>query len=142
LFLVLCAALFSFSKRTGGDTFAIYLNNKVLLEERVLPEAAVKSLTLSPGDFNGTLKVHYSHCGQIGINRSLSIKDSDNKVLKTWDFRDSSSPLIDVDVKELYALKNDPRNQRFQLLYSSKEIPKGKVLAAIILPDDTKASRE
>jgi hypothetical protein len=47
---------------------------------------------------------------------------------------------MDFEVKELLALKKDSRNQRLQLLYSSKEMREGKVLAAIILPDDAKAS--
>lgn len=143
--IVLCVALFSFSEKTGGDTFAIYLNDKLLLQERVLAEggtlkATLKDIKLGLRDANATLRVNYSHCGQIGMERSLTIKSSDNKVLKTWDFSNERAAVMTVGVKELLALKKDYANERLQLLYSSKEMMEGKVLAAIVLPDDARAS--
>jgi hypothetical protein len=139
--IVLCVALFSFSKRTGGDTFAIYLNDKLLLQERVLvKEGTLKDIKLGLRDANAILKVNYSHCGQIGMERSLTIKSSDNKVLKSWDFSDDRVAVMTVGVKELLALKKDYANERLQLLYSSREMMEGKVLAAIVLPDDARAS--
>ena len=140
LLVVVCVALFSFSERTGGDTFAIYLNNKLLLKERVLPEATVKSLILNAGDADGTLNVQYSHCGQIGIERSLSIKDNHNKVLRTWDFRDSTSPVMEFAVKGLFAFAKNSTDQRLQLVYTSKELREGKLLAYITVPTSTRAS--
>lgn len=139
--IVLCVALFSFSKRTGGDTFAIYLNDKLLLQERVhAKEGTLKDIKLGLRDANAILKVNYSHCGQIGMERSLTIKSSDNKVLKTWDFSDDRVAVMTVGVKELLALKKEYANERLQLLYSSREMMEGKVLAAIVLPDDARAS--
>ena len=140
LLVVVCAALFSFSERTGGDTFAIYLNNKLLLKERVLPEAPVKSLLLNAGDADGTMKVQYSHCGQIGVERSLSVQDNHNKVLKTWDFSDSASPVMEFAVTELLTVGKNSPDQRLQLVYSSKELREGKLLAHITVPASTRAS--
>ena len=140
LLVVACAALFSFSERTGGDTFAIYLNNKLLLRERVLPEASIKSLVLNADDSDGILNVQYSHCGQIGVERRLSIKDDHNKVLKTWDFSESASPVMEFAVKELLtAAKNSP-DQRLQLVYASKELREGKLLAHVAVPASARAS--
>src|SRR3990170_4852244 len=89
LLVAFCATLFSFSDKIGADSFTIYLNNKLMLQQYVTSEAGVKSITINVSDGNDVLKVHYSHCGQIGVKRSMSIQDGHKKVLKTWQFPDN-----------------------------------------------------
>jgi len=138
--VALCATLFSFSEKIGSDSFTIYLNDKLMIQQFITPETNVKSITLDVSDANDVLKIHYSHCGQIGVNRSISIQDRKEKVLKTWQFPDSNFPGIGFKVNELLAAAKNIQDKDLRLVYSSRELPKGKVLAAIIVSDESKAS--
>ena len=136
----LCAGLFSFAAKTGGDRFTIYLNNKLVLQQHVTPETDVKSFSLNTRDGNDVLKIHYSHCGKTGIQRSMVIQDAQNKVLKSWQFSDNADPVMQLKVKDLPAVSQNTAAQGLHLVYSSREIPKGKVLATILLQDENKVS--
>ena len=138
--VALCATLFSFSEKIGADSFTIYLNDKLILQQYVGSKEGVKSLSLKTSDANDILKIQYSHCGKTGIKRNITIQDGHNKVLKTWQFSDNASAVMDFKVKEVLALPKNTGDQRLQLVYSSIEIPKGMVLAGIMVSDDNKAS--
>src|ERR1700730_10345830 len=85
----LCATLFSFSGKMGTDSFEIRLNNKPVIQQYVTQKAAVKSLQLDQSVYNEQIDVYYSHCGQIGKDGSITIKDGQNKILKEWNFSDA-----------------------------------------------------
>ena len=138
--IVLSTALFSFSGSTGVESFTIHLNEKLMLREYVTPEAGVKTLNLSRGDAEGVLKVHYNHCGKTGIERSLWIQDRKKNRLKTWDFSDHASPVMDFKVKELLTLSENIGNHGLYLVYTSREIPGGVVLASVVMSDRSEAS--
>lgn len=134
---VLLATMFvvlpSFSTRPGGEGFEIYLNNKVILQQFGNQLKTVKEITIDPQHADAKLTVKYHHCGQVGKNRRLVIRDEDNRLLKQWNFEDASSPAegISCSVKEILGLsKNKPTTLR--LYYSSNELPGGRQLAAIV----------
>jgi hypothetical protein len=140
--VALCAILFSFTEKLGGDSYTIYLNDRLLLKEYVHDIKNVKSISLSESSANDVLKINYSHCGKIGVARNISIKDAQNKILKTWTFQDvegNALPTMSFKVKEIVALQKN-KGTKLNLVYSSKELPGGRLLAAIEIPDDTKAS--
>jgi hypothetical protein len=141
--LLFFALLLSFTPRPGGDSFEVYLNNKLLLQEHLYGKYEVKTVQLPVSASEDVLKVHYNHCGKIGTARNLSVRDSQNKTLVEWGFPNAVSdakPHMILKVKELIALQKENRSARFNLVYSSKEIPEGKVLAGIIITNDNKAS--
>ena len=140
LMVVLGATLLSFTPEPGGDTFTIYLNDKLLVRQLVLHDAGLPTITLKASSPDDILKVHYNHCGKTGIKRSMTILDGNKKVLKTWDYPDSAPPVLNLAVKEFISLKNVAAQQGLQLVYASREIPKGMVLASIVLMDDSKAN--
>lgn len=140
--VVLCATLFSFLPGPGGDSFTIYLNDKLMIREHVTPEASMKTLALNVSSANDVLKVHYNHCGKTGIKRSMAVRDGKKRVLKTWNFPDNTPPVMDLGVKELLVFRKDAGHQGLQLVYSSREIPEGMVLAAVIISDESKARLE
>ncbi len=130
--VVICATLFSFSPKPGGEGFEIYLNNKVLLQQYGNEMNAVKSLQLNSTSSNDKLTIKYHHCGKVGKNRVITIKDNQNKVLKEFRYADAATPVsaMAVNVKEILNLKKGS-SSTLKIFYSSSELPKGRVLASI-----------
>jgi hypothetical protein len=133
LFIVLsCILLSSFvSYKWGGEGFEIYLNNKLVVQKFGNNMQPVTNLSLNNIDGNDVLKVRYYHCGRIGKNRSLIIKDG-TTVLKTLHFADASQPatFMTFRVKELWPLQKKSQGN-FTLYYSSSELSEGRLLAMI-----------
>jgi hypothetical protein len=130
--LVICAGLFSFSSNMGGDHFEIFLNKKLVFREFVHMAKGIKSLELDKANPNATLDIYYGHCGQAGKSRSIIIKDAKDHVLKQMNFSDANKYMT-CKVKDLISLQKKNNSNKIQLYYSSKELPKGKLLAAINL---------
>jgi hypothetical protein len=125
--------LFSFSSPKGGDMFEIYLNGNRLMQQFVHVDNSVKSLQVNSASPSDKLEIYYSHCGQTGKNRMITIKDEKDKVLKTWSFADASGrSFMAIVMKDLYALEKSSPG-KFNVVYSSKELPKGRSLATLNL---------
>lgn len=127
----LSVMLFSFYP-IGGEGYTIRMGNRLLIEQHVTAKATVPSLSLQQSDAAEELSIYYSHCGQIGTSRSLSIRDAKSKVLKEWKYMDASNqhtPMV-CKVKDILALQRE-RGSVVELVYSSKELPDGKVLASV-----------
>jgi hypothetical protein len=131
--VALSAFLFSFYG-IGGEGYTIRMGDRLLIEEHVTLKSAVPNFSLYQRDADEALIVYYSHCGQIGTSRSIAIKDNRNTVLKEWKYADvvsGNAPMV-CKVKEILALQRKA-GRSVQLVYSSKEIPSGKVLAKVTL---------
>jgi hypothetical protein len=139
--LAVCATLFSFSSYRGGDSFSIFLNNKLVFEQHVHMKEGVKSFELGKANANDQLSVYYSHCGQPGKGRSIAIKDENNKTLKEWHFGDGNSAKSSMTCKvgDILSLQKN-REGKLQLYYSSKELPNGHLLAAIVVGEKGKTA--
>ena len=131
-FVAICATLFSFSPKPGGEGFEISLNNKVVLQQFGSQMDAVKSLALNQSTYNDQLTIKYHHCGKVGKNRVVTVKDGQNKILKEWHFADAATPVaaMAVNVKDILSLKKGNSNT-LKLYYSSSELPGGRELATI-----------
>ena len=144
--VALCATLFSFSEeKIGGESFTVYLNDKLLVKQYVHADKTIHSFSLAESAVTDVLNVNYSHCGKIGTARSITIKDPQSKSLKQWAFPDAGAenagPTMAIKVKEVLALqKNSKEGKQLHLIYTSRELPEGRILAAITLTNDTKAS--
>ncbi len=130
--LLICTALFSFSSNLGGDHFEIFLNKKLVFREFVHMAKGIKSFELDQSDPNATLDIYYGHCGQTGKSRSIIINDAQDHVLKQFNFSDAGKYMT-CKVKDLTNLQKKNSSNKIHLYYSSKELPKGKLLAAISL---------
>ena len=128
----ICAMLFSFSTLWGGEGFQIFLNNKVVLQQFGDDMNTVKTLKLDQASPNDEISVRYHHCGKIGKNRIITIKDEQDKVLKTWKFSDASEAAdrMTCKLKEILGLKNS-KGSILKLYYSSSELTKERQLASI-----------
>ncbi|MEI9808869.1 MAG: hypothetical protein WDO16_13950 [Bacteroidota bacterium] len=143
--LVFSALLSSFSATKGGEGFEIFLNNKLVLQQFGSQMNTIKSIELDQRFTNDQLVIKYHHCGQAGKNRSIAIKDAQNKILKEWKFANVSAANLSVSdaamackVKDILSLqKSNPG--KLSLYYTSSELPKGKLLATIVTSDMAKA---
>ena len=124
------AGLFSLSAFAGGDVYEIYLNDKLVCKETHKTISGSKELRLDKLNANDRLVIKYSHCGEVGKNRSIVIKDEKNNIIKEWKFTDGqNASVMQIPVKELLALK--ATNASLKLYYSAKQMPEGKMLTAI-----------
>ena len=137
--LVATSIIFSsFSANKGGEGFEIFLNNKLVLQQFGSQMNTVKSIQLPQRFSDDQLVIKYHHCGQVGKNRSITIKDEKNKILKEWKFANMSSANLSISdaamackVKDILSLqKSNPG--KLNLYYSSNELPAGRLLATII----------
>ena len=125
---VLGFSLSSFTTTWGGDSFTVHLNNKLILEQYLHRDKAVKTIDLQAANSNDELRISFSHCGVVGKSRVLAIKDQNNRILKQWNYEDSKGSMT-CKVKDIVGLEKG--NTTLQLFYSSSEMPKGYVLASI-----------
>jgi len=133
--------LFSFNIPLGSDVFEIYLDHKMVLQQYVYKKEPVKTLELDKSIAEQQLDVYYSHCGKTGSKRTITIKDGQT-ILKQWSYPDGGNvnTKMACKVTELLNLQktNDPT--RVDLVYSSQEIPEGKILATLLLESNSSTS--
>src|SRR5689334_7640748 len=95
LILIGAASIISFTSPSGADSYQVYLNNKLVIQEYVTTTSGPKSLQLDKNDYNGEIEAAYNHCGTPGRNRKITITDLSNHVLNEWKFGDGK------DIKSL-----------------------------------------
>lgn len=129
LLVLACVTLFSFSKMPGGDSFQVYLNGKLLLDKALYRNKEIQNLELLQASPNDKVEIYYSHCGITGTDRTITAKNEQQKVLKTWRFADASGKKMSLLLQDLKDLQAKGGN--IALFYSSKELPAGQELASV-----------
>lgn len=131
--LAICTTLFSFSSKPGGEGFEIYLDSKLLVQSYGSDMNTVQSLECSQSPATSRFIIKYYHCGKVGKNRIVTIKDGQNNVLKEFHFPDATTAtgVIALDIKDVRSLKKG--NAALKLFYSSSELPNGRLLAIVII---------
>ena len=123
------AILLSFTSLPGGDMFEIYVNNQLVLQQHTNNNTVIQNLSWSKENPNDEIYIRYTHCGETGKNRSIAIKNSQNKVLRSWQFEDLQDKNNICKIKDILDLQKT--NGTLYIYYSSKEIPNGKLLVTI-----------
>ena len=134
--VALLATMSSFSGTWGGDSYRVYVNNKLVLEEFVHNQKSVKSIQLNQNAADDQVSVYYSHCGKTGTARNLTIRDAKNKVVKEWTYANASGKDQGMTWKAKDVLALQKSGDKFNMYYSSKEMPAGKMLAHVMLSKD------
>ena len=139
--LTIITGLFSFHAPLGSDVYEIYLDHKMVLQQFATKKEPVKTLELDKSIADQQLDVYYSHCGKTGTKRTITIKDGQN-ILKQWSYPDGGNvnTRMACKVKELLSLQKSNDPAQVDLVYSSQEIPEGKILATLILEKNNAAS--
>lgn len=138
MLIATATALLSFSPNFGGEGFEILLNGKLLLQQFGKDLNTVKNLELSQVSASDKLTIRYYHCGHVGKNRVVTIKDGQNKILKQWRYKDSESNISEMlcTAQDIITLKKAGNNV-IKLYYSSSELPAGRMLASVMLGDNS-----
>jgi hypothetical protein len=138
--LVLSTTLLSFSTGFGGEGFEIFLNNKVVLQQFGNNMNQVRTLKLDKASESDELAILYHHCGKVGKNRTLVIKDQQDRIVKKLNFKDvaNTSARMTFKIKDIIGLE---KGSLLKLYYSSTELPGGRQLASLSLPAANLASR-
>lgn len=142
ILLMMAFTLFSFSTLPGGEGFEVYLNNKIIMQRFGNQLNSPQTIQLSDASANDEITIKYHHCGRVGKNRVLTIKDNQDKVLKEIRFADVNVPVsgMSCKVKDIISLKKD-NNNILKLYYSSTELPNGRLLASIVTGSNRTAGR-
>jgi hypothetical protein len=132
LFTIAFVLFSSFAKPSGGECFEIYLDGKMIVQRCGKAMDEVQTISLPAGTSTGDLTVKYSHCGQTGKSRVLTLKSSDGKVVKEWKYANEKgyAAPMKCGVKEIMSVKISGSNS-LKLFYTSTELPEGKLLAII-----------
>ena len=121
-------SLFSFTDKKGGDVFEVYLNGKQVHQQFVHADKSAKNIHLTSFRDNDKIEIFYSHCGQTGKNRTLTIRNEKNEVVKVFRFADDGNrSRMAFSRKDIGKLRLSTMN----LYYSSIELPTAKMLASI-----------
>ncbi len=141
--LFFSTVLSSFTTPVGGDMFEVYVNKKLAIRQFVHMKEPVKTLQLDQASYDDELEVYYSHCGQTGTSRAVTLRDAQNKTIKEWRFQDaagSKTPMA-CNLKEVTALQKLGNGSTLHLYYTSHELPEGKMLATFSTGATAKATR-
>ena len=145
LVLTTAITLFSFKAGYGGDSFVIYLNNKAVLKQHVSANTSPQTIVLERSSPNDQLDIFYSECGQIGKKRTISLRDMDNKIVKQWQFADitkgDKNNHMSCNVKDIIAIQKLAAADKLNLYYSSADVHPGRLLARIVVADETKNTK-
>jgi hypothetical protein len=131
LLVIVCATLFSFIRIAGGDSFQVYLNGKLVLDKALYKNKDIQNLEFVQASFNDKVEIYYSHCGRTGTSRSITAKDEQQKILKTWHFSDASGKNMSFRLQDLRDVQTNSKKNNISLYYSSKELPSGQQLASV-----------
>ena len=137
--VAIAATLFSFTTNFGGEGFEILVNGKTVLQKFGSDMDKINVLQLSKMSPTDKLTFRYHHCGRVGKNRIVTIKDGEEHVMKVWKFTDVPTPVGDMSctMQDLLSLQKNG-NTTFKIYYSSTELPKGRQLASVILANTIK----
>jgi hypothetical protein len=132
LLALLLAVTCSLSAKAGGEYYRIFLNNKLILERHESEALNLRDLPIQDAAATDQLVIYYSHCGQVGKNRVITVRDDAGKIVKQWKYADTDDKKtgMSIPVKELLALKKAHKGG-LQLHYASVQLPEGRTLAAL-----------
>ncbi|MGC4034562.1 MAG: hypothetical protein QM764_01285 [Chitinophagaceae bacterium] len=122
--------------KAGGITFEIYLNNKLLLNQRYnkIIEGS-PDLQFASANKNDNLHIFFRSCGVSSSTRSVGIKTENNELLKKWDFANSTSSDLSmtIPISEIMDLQKQKPGSTLKLFYfSPDQFRDGYMLASVL----------
>ena len=134
-----CLTAFSQAgKAGGGDTYKIYLNNKLVLTQYVNDQSPeIMAVQLDQSNYNDQLVIVYSHCGVTGKGRNIVVKNEHNQVVKEWKYADmtGSDASMIIPVKDILDLKKNNSGSLSLYYFAQELLPKGRMLTSLKVAD-------
>jgi hypothetical protein len=109
--LILLSMPFVGASAFGGiDSYAIYLNDKLIVKQSLGDPLDLKTLPITDKNVSDKLVIRYMQCNapsKVGKNRVISLKNEAGTVVKEWKFKDVDGEASDmvIPVKEILALQ-------------------------------------
>jgi hypothetical protein len=118
--------------KPGGDIFELYIGKEMLIQQALHNDNGVKQITLRADQKDEKMSVKFYHCGKSGTQRTITLRDQNDQVLKSLSFSEpkSSSSVMSFPVSEIVQFQSE-ENTSIRLYYSSAELPKGKWLVSV-----------
>lgn len=128
-------SLLAFNAKAGGDSYEIYLNNKLILKQFVFQQLTISRLQLDKANANDKLIIFYNHCGQTGRGRTIAIKDAKGNLVKQWNFADATrlNKGMVIPVKDLLQLEKNNSKTHLLIYYAAEQLPNGRMLSSLDL---------
>ena len=103
-----------------------------MLQQFVYASKGVQTIQFTQTSENDKLDIYYSHCGQVGKNRYITIKNEKDQPIKAWKFADAidKNGAMSFILKDILSLRKN-KTDKLNLFYSSSELPAGRTLATI-----------
>jgi hypothetical protein len=133
-FLLLASAAFlSFGPHPGGEGFEVYVNGKLMVQRFGQEMNKPHTIRFETGTGNEMISIRYYHCGKTGKNRALTVKDSQENIVKTIRFADENNTAAEMTCR-VSDLIHFPQSASgaLRLYYSSSEIPDGRLLLSMV----------
>ncbi|ASZ09689.1 hypothetical protein KTO58_27545 [Chitinophaga pendula] len=136
-----CITLMSFSARAGLDSYEIYINKKMILQQYVNQPLQFDQLQLHNASPQDQLIIHYRHCHEprTGTNRSITVRDEKGAVLKQWKFKDGASGMT-IPIGELQQLEKSYAGNDLHIFYTADQMLRPYMLVALHLVDKHRTS--
>ncbi|NEU08625.1 hypothetical protein GZH53_09910 [Flavihumibacter sp. R14] len=136
--ITLCIMAFGFTSRYGLDSFAIFLNDKLILKQTVNQPLDLRVLQLDKVKDSDRFHFSYTHCQKkdgAGTDRSISLVDKNGALIKKWTFANAkgSDSRMTIPAKELISLKKMHASKELSLRYVADELPEGEMLSMLRL---------
>src|SRR5437868_15189727 len=126
--------MFAFKSKAGGESYEIYLNNKLICKEvNGKFQCGEKGLQLGKANINDNLVISYNHCGRVGTGRKITLKDEQNRTIKEWKFADDAS--VTIPVKEILNLEKGSNATLSLYYFSAQYLPQGRMLTSISIKE-------
>jgi hypothetical protein len=137
--IALCALFSAFAPLPGAHSFQVYLDDKVVADQYIDRTRTAPKITIDPAENHKQLVVKYNECNRTVSGRVLTIKDTDDKVLKELKFDGTSKGFenpMSCNVRDLVALKPKTGNT-LKLYYASVDFPEGQHVATLVIGPGT-----
>ncbi|HMR91979.1 MAG TPA: hypothetical protein PKC69_06680 [Chitinophagaceae bacterium] len=128
--LVGSTLLSAFSLPRGGEGFEVYLDNKVVMQRFGKDLNKPATLSLAQAKPSSVLRIHYYHCGDMGKDRMLVLKDEQHKTVRKWGLPNDAKNVMTCTVKEVIPAAN-LKGSNLKLYYQSSNQPAGRLLTSI-----------
>jgi hypothetical protein len=133
--------ILSFAPAPGGEGYEIYLGDRLLLQHFGHPGKEVKSLPLPAVTSNEQLVIKYFHCGKIGKQRSITLKDGKDQLLKQFRYADVNTTRAAMSLRLDEIKKAGKNSEVVKMYYASSELPAGRCLVSFTVDQKAFAGR-
>jgi hypothetical protein len=139
MFLMALATVLAAWRSPGGDSFELYVQDKLIVRYFYASKTPVPTVRLGQDAVRGTVALTFSHCGRTDTQRQITARDASGKVIKVWSFPNAGGKTGNRMTLTWDGIQK--RNPTMSLYYQAQEFPDEALLAHIIFTDEAVTAR-